>query len=106
MPTEQKKYQIADARFLPISAWHIFFMNAIVFYQGRQLVAKDVILRSGLGKLKKLVVGDYTYLEQNPFSGSKYAKMAQEGAKILWIIHTKTGKYVGKVMDGRVEKLK
>ena len=62
-------------------------------------------MRSG-GRIKRVTVGDYTYLEQNPNSGSKYAQLVKQGHKIIWIIHHPTGRYVGKVMDGKVEQLR
>ena len=40
----------------------------------------------------------YSYLEQNPDTGSNWAKMAQEGHKIMWVI--KGRRYLAQVRDG------
>ena len=42
------------------------------------------------------------YLEQNPDTGSNWAKMAQEGHKIMWVI--KGRRYLAQVRDHVVMK--
>ncbi len=42
------------------------------------------------------------YMEQNPNTGSAYAKKSQEGAKIVWVIRLREGGYLGYIEDGIV----
>lgn len=42
------------------------------------------------------------YVEQNPKTGSSYAKKAQAGAKIVWVIRKGDGYYLGCVEGNRV----
>jgi hypothetical protein len=89
---------------LPLAIWKLFFAGEKVFYKNQELRTKYVNLKSG-GTIKKIQVGEYLYLEQNPNSGSRYAAMSKQGHNILWIIHQPTNKYIGKVVDEKVEKL-
>lgn len=89
---------------LPLAIWKLFFSGEKIIYKNQDLKIKYINLRSG-GTIKKVQVGEYVYLEQNPNSGSRYAQMSKQGHKILWIIHQPTNKYIGKVMDGKAEKI-
>ena len=42
------------------------------------------------------------YVEQNPASSSVYAKRAQEGVKIVWVIRLEDNKYLGRIEKGVV----
>jgi hypothetical protein len=95
---------VYDSRKLPSAVWYLFFCNVALLYQNFPVQVSTVNLKSG-GTIKRTQIGDYTYLEQNPHSVSQYGKMAREGHKILWIIHHPTDRYVGRVIDGKVEKL-
>ena len=51
--------------------------------------------RKGLRIFK---IDGYSYLEQNPDTGSKWAKMAKEGHQIMWVL--KGRRYLAQVRDG------
>lgn len=55
----------------------------------------DYTSRSGLRFFK---IDGYSYLEQNPDTGSKWAKMAREGHQIMWVL--KGRRYLSQVRDG------
>lgn len=95
---------IYDSTKLPYAVWCLFFIGVKLFWQNEEVKVDRVHLKSG-GTIKRTTIGQYTYSEQNPHSYSQYGKMAREGHKILWIIHYPTDRYVGRVMDGKVEKL-
>ena len=46
----------------------------------------------------------FTYIEQNPNTGSTYAKLAKTGHKVLWVVKDIPGQakghYIGAVVDG------
>ena len=42
------------------------------------------------------------YIQQNPRSNSVYAKRAQDGAKIVWVIRLRDNQYIGCVDEGRI----
>lgn len=91
---------------LPLAAYLLFFEEGFNFiYKGQPLQVHTVHLRSGAGSIKKMQVGEFIYLEQNPHSGSVWAHRAQDGDRILWVIHEPSGKYVGRVLNGKLERL-
>jgi hypothetical protein len=97
--------KIATPKDLPLNVWKLFFQNIKLYYQNKEIVKKKITTRSGT-PLLAVHIGDFLYIEQNPDSPSKYAAMARNGYKILWIIRLNpTKKYVGRVINGRVEKL-
>ena len=51
--------------------------------------------RAGLRFFK---IEGYSYLEQNPDTGSKWARLAREGAQIMWVM--KGRGYLAQVRDG------
>jgi hypothetical protein len=55
----------------------------------------DFTSRKGLRLFK---IDGYSYLEQNPDTGSNWAKMAREGHQIMWVM--KGRKYLAQVRDG------
>jgi hypothetical protein len=96
--------QIYDPAKLPSAVWQLFFNQVELFFNNNPVKYQTVNLKSG-GAIKRVIIGSYTYLEQNPHSSSQYGIMARNGHKIIWIIHFPTGRYVGKVVDGRVTKI-
>jgi hypothetical protein len=97
--------EITDSKQLPKEVFNLFFNKHAISYKGKPLKFRFVLLRNGKGRVKKLEVGDFTYLEQNPYSSSRWASLARDGKKIMWIIHTPTKNYIGRVVDGQVTKL-
>ena len=55
----------------------------------------DFTSRKGLRLFK---IDGYSYLEQNPDTGSNWAKKAREGQQIMWVM--KGRKYLAQVRDG------
>ena len=45
----------------------------------------------------------YRFVEQNPHKKSKWAKMARDGAKILWVF--KADDYFARMVNGKFEHL-
>lgn len=70
----------------------IFSDDKMVEYGDKQRTIKH----SARG-LRFVVIGRYTFLEQNPKKNSVWGKLARDGHKILWIIED--GDYVGQVRD-------
>lgn len=58
------------------------------------------IKRFSKSNLRYLEEGAHRFVEQNPNKPSKYAKMAKEGHKVMWVINYRTDKYVAVVIDG------
>jgi len=63
--------QIFDATRLPSAVWALMFNNVELYYQNKKVEVRLVNLSAG-GTIKKVIVGDFTYLEQNPHSSSQY----------------------------------
>lgn len=56
--------------------------------------------RAGLRYFDAVVAGKpYRFMEQNPRTRSKWARLAQEGHKILWVF--KEGQYHARMVDAR-----
>lgn len=50
-------------------------------------------------KVKRVQIGDLSFLEQNPKKDSHWAKEAQEGHQIMWVMHGR--RYLARVRDGK-----
>ena len=46
----------------------------------------------------------YTYIEQNPHKESRWAKLAQEGHQIMWVMQGR--RYLAQIKDGKFLNLK
>ena len=73
----------------------IFSAKNTIQIEGESYKVK-IFTKSGL---RYVDVGEYRLVEQNPQKSSKWAKMAREGKKIVWIF--KGRKYVARVIDGK-----
>ena len=49
--------------------------------------------------------GDWLYIEQNPHTNSKWARLAKDGHKIMWVIFKPLSIYVVRVADGKIKML-
>jgi len=73
---------------------------------------KDVVYKGKkfpLGKLKGLRrydVGNLLFIEQNPRKTTEWAERARKGAKIMWVIDTKFNRYLARVEDGKITRLR
>lgn len=78
----------------------ILFSSAaeIKLSSGRTIPIRDM---AG-GKCRGADLGDHRFVTQNPAKYSKWAKMAREGHKVMWIINSRTGKWLGPVVDGKI----
>jgi hypothetical protein len=61
----------------------------------------DYTSRKGLRLFK---MEGYSYLEQNPDTGSNWAKMARDGHQIMWVLNGR--QYLAQVRDGVFKKKK
>lgn len=86
---------------LPGLVYKLFFTGAKIIYKGKELQATTV---AG-GKVKKIKIGNYIYLEQNPIKNSRWGALARCNHNILWIINDTNGKYIGRVVDGQISQL-
>jgi hypothetical protein len=84
---------------LPLLCWRAIFRNEPFIYKNGWC-AKTL---SSIKRLKMVRIGKWTYVEQNKYTGSHWAREAKKGKEIMWIIFTpKNGerKYFGRVVDG------
>ena len=56
-------------------------------------------------KIRYIEVENHRFVEQNQEKPSKYGTMARAGAKIMWVINTKSNKYEALVVDGKYSTL-
>jgi hypothetical protein len=94
--------KVNDKKALPLLAWMVMFGRAKGYYLDKELKLTFFKTFRG-GWLKKISFKEKTYLQQNPYTSSKYANLARKGHMILWIVDNSTGKYNGRVEDGKVE---
>lgn len=76
------------------------FGNKDVEYQGKKFPLSKV------NGLRRYDVGNLLFIEQNPKKETEWALRARKGAKILWVIDTKWNKYLVRVEDGKITRLK
>ena len=95
-----ERVNINDWKLLPAGVWLVMFGGGNVWFQGKKLEVEMMSVWSG-GELKKVRVGKWLFIEQNPHKSSKEAFLVREkGYKILWVIDRKKNRYVGKVVNG------
>jgi len=100
------KTNVSKSSDLPKAVYKLMFNSTSFNYKGKKVKPKIVTLRSPKGKvIKKVQIGDYVYLQQNPYKNSSYGQRARNGENIMWIIHQPTGRYIGRVIDGQPKKL-
>ena len=57
------------------------------------------------GHIKAVDLGGFRFIGQNPNKNSKWAKLAREGHKILWVIRLSDNVWAGRVVDGQTTQL-
>lgn len=62
------------------------------------------IKRTSKSKVRLVERGGYTYIEQNPHKESSWAKLAQEGHQIIWVMQGR--RYLAQVKDGNFLNLR
>lgn len=62
------------------------------------------IRKTSKSKVKLVEKDGFTYIEQNPHKSSRWAKLAQEGHQIMWVMHGR--KYLAQIKDGKFLNLK
>lgn len=45
------------------------------------------------------------FIEQNPKKGTNWARLAKKGHKIMWVINTKSNKYLALIHNGLLKRL-
>ena len=110
----QQEISINKSNQLPLAIYNLIFNGVKVIYKGNQIKKYTVSMRSG-GTISKVKVGEFLYLEQNPYKDSKYGRLARQGHKIIWIIYEpvnkskqhpfRPGAYIAKVVDEEIERL-
>ena len=73
---------------------------------------KDVKYKGKIFKLRRLNglrrydVGNLLFIEQNPKKETEWAKRAREGSKIMWCIDTKFNRYLARIENGNITRLR
>jgi hypothetical protein len=62
------------------------------------------ITQTSRSKVRLVERDGYTYIEQNPYKDSHWAKQAQEGHQIMWVMQGR--KYLAQIKDGKFINLK
>ena len=62
------------------------------------------INQTSKSKVRLVKRDSYTYIEQNPHKSSQWAKLAQEGHQIMWVMQGR--RYLAQVKDGKFLNLK
>ncbi len=73
-----------------------------IFSGDKTIQVEDTSYKVGIlhpSGLRYIDAEGYRFIEQNPKKSSKWAKMAKDGKKIVWIF--KHGRYHAKVIDGK-----
>ena len=74
--------------------------NAI--FEERSLVEIEGVIypirETSRSNLRYVNIDGTSFIEQNPDKASRWAKMAQEGHKIMWVLRGR--RYLARVMDG------
>jgi len=102
---------VTDPKELPRSIFNVFFHGSTTMFNNEPLKVKTVTLSSGQGTIKKVKVGDFLYLEQNPYKDSFHGRLAAAGIGVMWVIYDsdkgpfKKGQYLLKVTSDKVERL-
>lgn len=88
------------------------FNLIITLFYKNMFGGKDVVYKGKKFPLRKVAglrrydVGNLLFIEQNPKKTTEWAARARKGAKILWVIDTKWNKYLVRVENGKITKLK
>lgn len=100
---------------LPLAVYNLFFYEQDFFFGGKKIDTKKINLSSGKGTIKKVKIGNFLYLEQNPHKNSENGRLTRVGNKIMWVIYEPTntvphhryrpGSYLMKVQNGKSERL-
>jgi len=76
----------------------------VIFFGGKRATVRlsdgavVAVRRRFKNDLRCIETENYLFVEQNPWKkGSKWARMAQQGQKIMWVIKKETGMYVARV---------
>ncbi len=77
-------------------------------FQGRATADIDgelhLVRRTSKSKVRFIEYGGFTFMEQNPLKSSTWAKEAQEGHQILWVMRGR--QYLARMRDGKFLDLK
>jgi len=83
----------------------------LIFYKA-MFAGKDVYYKKvkiplrKIGGLKRYDINNLLFIEQDPHKKTEWGKRAKKGAKICWIIDTKWNKYLYRIEDGKITKLR
>ncbi len=86
---------------LPVASVWVSGSSSIVWLRWFITLA---LLMVPLSRLRRFSIGGYDFVEQNPGKGSRWAEMAREGNRILWVM--KGGSYLAQVRDGEFRDFK
>jgi hypothetical protein len=58
-----------------------------------------MVEKTSKSKVRLVKYGGLSFIEQNPFKSSQWAKEAQEGHQIMWVIRGR--QYLARIRDGK-----
>jgi hypothetical protein len=62
------------------------------------------IQKTSKSKVRLVKYSDLTFIEQNPFTSSRWAREAQSGHQIMWVMRER--QYLARIRDGKFLDLK
>ena len=62
------------------------------------------IKKTSKSKVRLVEKDSFTFIEQNPHKSSRWAKLAQEGHQIMWVMRGR--QYLAQIKDGKFLNLK
>jgi len=78
------------------------FKERSIVFQGKDIGIKRLKIHGTKVLLRYFPLGDFIFVEQNPFKRSKHARKARKGKKIAWLINRKKNQYVARVTKDKV----
>ncbi len=85
---------------LLVAIWAALFRHKPIKIGKREYLPKKI------KGLNAFVIGNLLFIEQNPKTATKWARLAKKGTKIMWVIDRKLNKYLFRVVNGKVKKVK
>ena len=93
---------VQDRKELPEACFHLIFNRLAFSWQGR-LYEKAQSFKGGL--VPYIDIGDWRYISQNSQKEGKWGEMARKGRQIMWIIRKSDNKWMGRMVDGQLERI-
>lgn len=84
----------------------LLLTNALLKNKTAVFASRNLKVQKTKGGLKYYKLSNELILiEQNPLTKSGFAKRVRSGSKIVWLINTRTNKYLRRIDNGKVFKV-